>query len=140
MSKMRLRQAKKFVLFFPSVEKTGQNGISNSKTVVQSFPEEDTAATVKDLSIEFSDLLTEKILGAQWNLEDDTLTMFSKDLEFPRTKRIPSSIADIYDPLGMASPLLLRGRQIHEEMLSGAMCYLLLLVGSGTIGFMRFDQ
>ena len=91
--------------------------MSNSKTVVESFPEEDRAAPVKNLNIDFSDSTSEKILGVQWNLEDDVLSTLSKDLKFPRTRRgVLSSIAVIYDPLGMASPLLLPGREIHQEL------------------------
>ena len=91
--------------------------LSNCKKVVESFPEDDRATAVKDLSIEFSDLPSEKILGVQWNLEDDVLSTFSKDLKFPRTRRgVLTSIAVIYDPLGMASPLLLPGREIHQEL------------------------
>lgn len=90
---------------------------TNSRRVMESFPPEDRAAAVKELDLMFGDLPNEKILGIQWDLDMDLLRMTVRRQEFPKTRRgVLSSIAVVYDPLGIASPFLLPGREIHQEL------------------------
>lgn len=90
---------------------------ANSRVVIESFPQEERAAAVKDLDLTFGDQLDGKILGIQWNLQTDLLKMTVRYQEFPKTRRgVLSSIAVVYDPLGIASPFLLPGREIHQEL------------------------
>jgi hypothetical protein len=90
---------------------------SNSRKVVESFPVEERAPAVRNIDLELGNMPDEKILGIQWSLEKDLLAISVKPQEFPRTRRgVLSSIAVVYDPLGLASPFLLPGREIHQEL------------------------
>ena len=58
-----------------------------------------------------------KLLGIAWNKENDTLSVQSGEKIETVTKRnILSRLAKIYDPMGLASPLLLQGKQIYREV------------------------
>ncbi|XP_046841042.1 uncharacterized protein LOC124435137 [Xenia sp. Carnegie-2017] len=58
-----------------------------------------------------------KILGTTWNKEKDTLSVQIGHCGKSPTKRnILSRLAKIYDPMGIASPLLLQGKQIYREV------------------------
>ncbi|XP_046853560.1 uncharacterized protein LOC124446735, partial [Xenia sp. Carnegie-2017] len=58
-----------------------------------------------------------KILGTTWNKEKDTLSVQIGHCGKSPTKRnILSRLAKIYDPIGIASPLLLQGKQIYREV------------------------
>ena len=90
---------------------------ANSRRVIESFPPEERAPAVKDLDLMSGDLPDGKILGIQWDLEMDLLRMTVRRQEFPSTRRgVLSSIAVVYDPLGIACPFLLPGREIHQEL------------------------
>ena len=90
---------------------------ANSRRVIESFPPEERAPAVKDLDLMSGNLPDGKILGIQWDLEMDLLRMTVRRQEFPSTRRgVLSSIAVVYDPLGIACPFLLPGREIHQEL------------------------
>ena len=58
-----------------------------------------------------------KILGTPWDKEKDTLSMITRSRSMIATKRnILSRLAKIYDPIGVASPLLLQGKQMYREV------------------------
>ncbi|XP_046843226.1 uncharacterized protein LOC124437276 [Xenia sp. Carnegie-2017] len=58
-----------------------------------------------------------KIMGKTWNKEKDTLSVQIGHCGKSPTKRnILSRLAKIYDPMGIASPLLLQGKQIYREV------------------------
>ncbi len=58
-----------------------------------------------------------KILGTQWDKENDTLTVqMGSRSESPTKRTILSRLAKVYDPLGIASPLLLQGKQVYREV------------------------
>ena len=61
--------------------------------------------------------LTEpKILGTSWNKTRDTLSVLTGSRSESSTKRsILSRLAKVYDLLGIASPLLLQGKQVYRE-------------------------
>ena len=61
-----------------------------------------------------------KILGTQWDKENDTLIVqMGSRSESPTKRTILSRLAKVYDPLGIASPLLLQGKQVYREVCNG---------------------
>ncbi|XP_078364031.1 uncharacterized protein LOC144648298 [Oculina patagonica] len=59
-----------------------------------------------------------KILGHTWNKEDDTLELPAKPFphDQPVTKRtILSYLGTVYDPLGIISPTMAKGKHIYRE-------------------------
>ena len=89
---------------------------SNSKELLECFPPEDrsagsTAAMTDDSPLE------ERALGVYWDIESDSLRYKSMELTQPPTKRgILSGLSSVYDPLGLASPFILRARWIVQEL------------------------
>ena len=90
--------------------------ISNREEVVQSFDEKDRAPATKRVALDASSP-KEKTLGVMWDLEADTLSTREPMNSFPMTRRgVLSTVASIYDPLGMISPLFFRGKAINQEL------------------------
>jgi len=91
---------------------------SNNIDVLQSIPEEDRLTGVKDMDLSKGlNLPTEKALGINWDIEEDTLGYKVILKEKPMTRRgMLSMISQIYDPLGIASPFLLKGKRIIQEL------------------------
>ena len=59
----------------------------------------------------------ERALGVQWCLEADSLSFRISFGDSPLTRRgILSTISSVYDPLGLASPFLLKGRKILQQI------------------------
>ncbi len=62
-------------------------------------------------------LPVERTLGIQWNVESDTLGFRITLKDQPLTRRgMLSTIASIYDPLGLISPITLVGKRILQDM------------------------
>ena len=56
------------------------------------------------------------LLGLAWNKNKDTISIPISNEEVPTTKRgVLTKVAKIYDPLGLASPLLLTGKMLYRE-------------------------
>ena len=89
---------------------------SNSKELLECLPAEDrsagsTAAVTDDSPLE------ERALGVYWDIKSDSLRFKSMILTQPSTKRgILSGLSSVYDPLGLASPFILRARWIVQEL------------------------
>ena len=93
--------------------------ISNSRSVFSAFPVEERAPHIKNLDLMSESLPMYRALGIHWNVEHDTINFVVSDKEQPDDwKGVLSSIATVYDPLGFASPLLLPGREINQELCS----------------------
>ena len=63
------------------------------------------------------DLPKERALGVKWNIENDQLgfTVNLGDKPFKRCGML-SMISQIYDPLGLAAPFLLKGKIILQDL------------------------
>ncbi|XP_068211787.1 uncharacterized protein [Palaemon carinicauda] len=60
---------------------------------------------------------TYKVLGLNWNISNDKLTITPNHLKTGQTKReILSAIAQIYDPLGMLIPITIRARIFLQDL------------------------
>ena len=59
----------------------------------------------------------ERALGVSWNLQSDSFCLRMDFNDSPLTRRgVLSTVSAIYDPLGLASPFLLRARLILQEI------------------------
>ena len=73
---------------------------------------------VKDIDLNNGiDLPKERALGVKWNIENDQLgfTVNLGDKPFTRCGML-SMISQIYDPLGLAAPFLLKGKIILQDL------------------------
>ena len=81
--------------------------VSNSVEVMEAFSNEDRGKDLRNLDLRHDSLPPQRSLGVYWNLEQDIFT-FKVDLpEKPFTRRgVLSIVNSIYDPLGLAVPVL----------------------------------
>ena len=90
---------------------------SNSKEVVESTPAESRAKDIKELDLNCDLLPPEHVLGVEWNIENDAFKFRITLKDKPLTRRgILSTVSSIYDPLGFATPFLLRGKRILQRL------------------------
>ena len=87
--------------------------VSNKAEVLKSIPEADRRDGLKSIDINSGfDLPTERTLRINWDIENDKLGFKVNLGDKPYTRReMPSIIIKIYDPLGFASPFLLKGKK-----------------------------
>ena len=88
--------------------------VSNSPTVLQDIEGED---TVKDDNL--IDGVYSHTLGVKWNPRDDTICFGAGDWTLRsgtvNKRKMLSAVASIFDPLGLLSPLMIRGKLILQE-------------------------
>ena len=88
---------------------------SNSKEVVESIPVESRAKEIKEIDLNCDLLPPERVLGVEWNIENDVFKFRITLKDKPLTRRgILSTVSSIYDPLGFAAPFLFRGKRILQ--------------------------
>jgi len=61
----------------------------------------------------------QKVLGHSWNIEADCISVTSaiKEMTNAETKRtVLQTVASLYDPLGLFSPVILRGKQLIQNL------------------------
>ncbi|XP_067943262.1 uncharacterized protein [Watersipora subatra] len=91
--------------------------ISNNKEVLTSVPESERVESAQNLNLFKDQLPQERTLGMEWNVDTDTLRFNSPKIETQMTKRgVLSTIAQIYDPLGLISPIVFRGKRILQKV------------------------
>lgn len=91
--------------------------MSNDREVLSAFPEDEHAPAIKDLDLKSENLPIDRALGIHWDVEEDTFNLAVSAKEHPENRKgVLSSIATVYDPLGFASPLILIGREINQEL------------------------
>jgi len=100
------------------------NWISNSPEINATIPEELRSPKMRDLGGGSS--LTEKILGLSWNPESDELAITCSverlegalsDREKRPTKReVLRVVMSLFDPLGIITPFVVRGRILLQEI------------------------
>ncbi|XP_064641922.1 uncharacterized protein LOC135496491 [Lineus longissimus] len=92
---------------------------SNSSQVLRSVPENDRSQKDSELpvSINGTGYPIERALGVYWCIEADTFEFRITLKDNPLTRRgVLSTIGSIYDPLGIAAPVLLVGKQILQDL------------------------
>ena len=93
--------------------------VSNSVEVMEAFPLEDRGKDIRDLDLRRDSLPAQRSLGVYWNLENDTFTFKVALPDKPFTRRgVLSIVNSIYDPLGLAVPVLLEGRLLLQLLVS----------------------
>lgn len=91
--------------------------VSNHRQVLSEFPAEERAPAIKDLDLTSESLPVDRALGIHWDVEQDTFNLAKSSKKHPENRKgVLSSVATVYDPLGFASPLLLPGREINQEL------------------------
>ncbi len=92
---------------------------SNSTTVMKAFPPEDLTKGIKDLDLTKETLPNQRSLGLCWEMESDTFTFQVTNSEKPFTRRgVLSVINSLYDPLGLVTPVTIRGRALTARNIS----------------------
>ena len=98
--------------------------VSNSEQVMSSIQTNKQAVSVESPRIGESKLPVVRALGVSWCIEHDQFGFRVTLNDTPLSRRaILSSISSIYDPLGLISPFLLRGRKILQEITSETGCH-----------------
>ena len=85
--------------------------------MLSAFPVDDRAPHIKNLDLTSQSLPMDRALGIHWNIEQDTIDFVVNNKEQPENRKgVLSSIPTVYDPLGFASPLLVPGREMNQEL------------------------
>ncbi|XP_048582064.1 uncharacterized protein LOC125561767 [Nematostella vectensis] len=91
--------------------------VSNSVEVMEAFPADDRAKDVRDLDLRQDVLPAQRSLGVYWDLETDAFTFKVTVPEKPFTRRgVLSIVNSVYDPLGLAVPVMLEGRTMLQKL------------------------
>ncbi|XP_061169198.1 uncharacterized protein LOC133178524 [Saccostrea echinata] len=94
---------------------------SNSRTLLDSFPSSDLAKNLKDLDLGAASLPLQRSLGLLWDTDSDVFLFKVSDEQKPFTKRGALSIINsIYDPIGFAQPVIIRGKILLRNMVSSS--------------------
>ncbi|CAB3978844.1 Hypothetical predicted protein [Paramuricea clavata] len=90
---------------------------SNDPKVTDAFPPDDRAADLRDLDLNHVNAPVQRSLGVSWDLTADAFTFTVKVENKPFTKRgVLSIINSLYDPLGIAAPVLIQGKCLLRGM------------------------
>ena len=88
--------------------------VSNSKLWRHSQPK---IGEMRDLELRHDSLPAQRSLAVYWNLEEDTFTFKVCLPEKPFTRRgVLSVVNSIYDPLGLAVPVVLEGKLLLQQL------------------------
>eukprot|EP00794_Sanderia_malayensis_P003872 gene3872-4415_t len=93
---------------------------SNSQEVMLAFNPDDRAKDLKDIDLSKDEPPVQRSLGISWNLKDDKflVTVSPNDKKFTRRGLLPV-VNSLYDPLGFAAPVTLKGRLLMRELTTG---------------------
>ena len=90
--------------------------LSNDRKLIESFPQEERAEAVKEMSIE-DKLPYERTLGLMLDIEADVFRFNTGIKEQPTTRRgILSMASSIFDPIGFLSPVFLIPKLILQRL------------------------
>lgn len=90
---------------------------SNDITVMKAFSKEDLAKGLKDLDLGADSPPMQRSLGISWDIATDEFTFQVSTAEKPYTRRgVLSIINSLYDPLGFAAPVSIKGRALLREL------------------------
>ena len=91
---------------------------SNNPKVMDAFPPDDRAAAdLRDLDLNNVNAPVQRLLGVSWDLTADAFTFTVKVDNKPFTKHgVLSIINSLYDPLGIAAPVLIQGKCLLRGM------------------------
>ena len=85
--------------------------------MLSAIPEEDRKVGVKDQDLLTGKVPEERAMGVLWNTDNDTLCFNINIMEKSLTRTgLLAMLSSIYDPLGLVSPFLLKGRKTLQEL------------------------
>ncbi|KAI3375602.1 hypothetical protein L3Q82_003922 [Scortum barcoo] len=88
---------------------------SNEEAALSCLDPSERATNLEPL--EFDPTPSERALGIQWSIKDDTFSFNISLKDQPSTRRgCLSVIASLYDPLGFIAPFILKGKRILQEL------------------------
>ena len=88
---------------------------SNSREVLASIPAVERAPSL--VNLDFGSLPSSVALGVGWNVETDSFQFRIADGGKVKTRRaMLSFISSLYDPLGVAGPFVLHGKQLLQHL------------------------
>ena len=91
--------------------------ISNSAEFLKQMPYEDRGKNVKAVDLDRDALGSERALGLKWSVEDDCFVFQFSDRRKQVTRRgVLSTVSSVFDPLGIVSPVILRGRVLLQRL------------------------
>ena len=94
---------------------------SNSLALMSKIPSQDRADNLKDLDFQEDPVPVQRTLGVSWNLLKDCFTIVIDVPKKPFTRRgVLSIVNSIYDPLGLALPVTIRGRMLLRNLMKAA--------------------
>jgi hypothetical protein len=89
--------------------------LSNLQKVIESLPESERAAQVKDLNFDKTPI--ERALSVRWNVSSATFGFAIVIKDRPATRRgILSIVSSVYDPLGFVAPYILSAKLILQDL------------------------
>ena len=92
---------------------------SNNPDVMEAFPHQDRASDLRDLDLCHDIVPTQRSLGVFWDLSNDIFTFKVKIEDKPFTRRgVLSVVNGIFDPLGFAAPVTIKGKMLLRTMSS----------------------
>ena len=93
---------------------------SSHAEVMEAFPPEDHACGLHNLDFSKGPIPIQRSLGVFWDLESDAFTFQVSLEEKPFSRRGVLSVTNsLYDPLGLAAPVIVKGKQLLRSMTSG---------------------
>ncbi|KAK3715341.1 hypothetical protein QZH41_001342 [Actinostola sp. cb2023] len=93
--------------------------VCNRRSVTQTLPAEECSSKLatQDLAMGEYNILIERALGVQWCVESDVLGFHITVTNKPPTRRgILSTVASIYDPLGIVAPFTMPAKRILQSL------------------------
>ena len=91
--------------------------VSNNRAVLATINEEERGKDIRSLDLDKDQLPTDRALGLQWRVEDDTFGFDILIPEKPHTLRgILSMVSSVYDPLGILAPLTIPAKQLLQQL------------------------
>ena len=92
---------------------------SNNRNVLDSLPQNDLAKDLCNIDLCNDTIPVQRSLGLSWDIETDQFTFRPCKDKKPFTRRgILSVINGLYDPIGFAVPVILKGKLLMKEILS----------------------
>ena len=82
------------------------------------FPRDDQASHLRDLDFSLETVPVQRALGVLWDISTDAFTFKVSLGEKPFTRRgVLSIINSLCDPLGLAAPVVIRGKLLLRSMM-----------------------
>ncbi|XP_067933081.1 uncharacterized protein [Watersipora subatra] len=89
--------------------------VCNEREVLASVPTSERSESVKSIDLFTDKLPNERTLGLEWDVNTDEFHFTNNVQAKDATKRgLLSSVAQIYDPLGLLAPFILKGKQLLQ--------------------------